>query len=620
MRRRGWAVLAAALLAVAAIAVAVILATESGGPAKIARSPACLPSAIDPSARLPGTSVDVSPAPGTGMANPHTQVSFRGAPASRLAGVAVVGSRSGRHTGAMRPYSQGDGASFLPTRAFASGETVSVRATIRGRGVEFSFRVDTPYSTARFGGFPAPPAPPSDYQSFATVPGMQAPVLTPTMTDRDPAAGDIFTTNGPGPGQYGALIYTPQGRLVWFHRLTGGVTAENLQVQDFEGRPALTFWQGKVLELGFGQGEGVIMDSAYRVLARVRGGNGLQPDLHDFQLARNGVAYVTAFNAVHCDLSKAEGRADGSILDNAVQEVDIATGLVRSEWHSIDHIGVDESQVATPEDRKPWDWFHVNSIDLQPGGEILLSARSTWASYQLDGRSVQVKWRLGGTNSSFQMGPGTTVAWQHDARRLANGDVTIFDDGSNPPLHNQSRGIRIALDFKRHRARLVSNFKHNPPLLSASQGNMQPLPGGGAVIGYGAVPQISEFGADGKLRYDAHMPLDLSFYRAFRFPWRATPATPPAVLAFFNNTEEETIVKASWNGATDVASWRVLAGARPDALAPLATVPLSGFESSAILTKKYPYAAVQALDVSGRVLGVSRPVKTIGFYAAETAR
>ena len=104
------------------------------------------------------------------------------------------------------------------------------------------------------------------------------------MPDRDPAAGDILTTNGPGPGQYGPLIYTPQGRLVWFDRLSGGEAAENLSEQTYEGQRDLTWWKGRVLSLGFGQGEDIVMNSDYQTVARVNGGNGLKADLHDFQM------------------------------------------------------------------------------------------------------------------------------------------------------------------------------------------------------------------------------------------------------------------------------------------------------------------------------------------------
>jgi hypothetical protein len=627
------------------IAVVVVLATgalsgtghKAGTPG--AASSSCLPSTLDHSAKLGGLPVDVSPAPETDTANPHTQISFLGVAPAQIQDVSVIGERSGHHTGRLHAYSQGDGASYVPDAPFDVGERVTVSATIgdgrstaagtsqsvasaKGKLVSFDFRVDTPYPTASAPSFPNPQAAPADYQSFDTLPGVQVPVLSVTVPDRDPSAGDILTTNGPGPGQYGPLIYTPQGRLVWFDHLPKGETAENLDVQSYEGRRELTFWHGKVLSLGFGQGEDVVMNSHYQTVARVPGGNGLQADLHDFQITPHGISYTTAFNAIRCNLSAVDGASDGVILDTAVQEIDMKTGLVRWEWHSLDHVGAAESETPAPKSATPWDWFHINSIDVEGGnanqsGNIFISARSTWAGYQLEGGSGDILWRLGGLKSSFKMGPGTETAWQHDGRILPNDEVTFFDDGSNPPIHQQSRGLRIALDFRTHEARLLSAYTHpDPPLLSASQGNMQTLADGNAVVGYGGVPAISEFARSGALLLDAHLPFDMSFYRAFRFPWSGRPSNPPTLLANLNNTGEETIVHMSWNGAGEVASWRVLAGERPGSLAPRTTIPASSFESSTILPKKYAYAEVQALDATRKLLGSSKPAKVSTYAAA----
>ncbi len=390
-------------------------------------------------------------------------------------------------------------------------------------------------------------------------------MLSVTVPDHDPAAGDILTTNGPGPGQYGPLIYAPDGRLLWFDRLSGGDTAEDLNEQSYEGQRVLTWWKGRVLSLGFGVGEDLVMNSHYQTVAKVDAGNGLKADLHDFRLAGDDVAYITAFNPIRCDLTSIGGSRAGTITDTAIQEIDMKSGLVRWEWHSLDHVAAAESEVEAPTGSAPWDYFHLNSIDLQPGGDILISARSTWAGYLLAHGSGKILWRLGGNKSSFKMGPGTKMAWQHDGRMLPDGQLTFFDDGSNPPIHKQSRAIRIALDQKTHEARLVSSYTHpDPPLLSASQGNAQTLPDGDTLVGYGGVPAISEYAKDGSLLLDAHQPLEMSFYRAFRFPWSGQPLTAPSVLASLNNTAEETIVHASWNGATDVAAWRVLAGRGPE--------------------------------------------------------
>jgi hypothetical protein len=631
MKRNG---LIVALVAfVALIAAAVVLAgcggSGSGGSAQSGVSPACLPATLDHSAKLAGVPVDVSPAPETDTANPATQISFLGVPAARIHVVSVVGEQSGAHAGRLEAYSQGDGASFVAEKPFAAGERVSVHVVVdpssasaasssagggaAGRQVAFGFRVDTPYPTADVPAYKNPPASPADYESFDTLPGVKAPILTVTKSDRDPAAGDVFTTNGPGPGAYGPLIYTPQGKLVWFDQLSGGLTAEDLNVQSYEGKRDLTFWQGKVLSLGFGQGEDVVLSSNYKHVATVKGGNGLWADLHEFQIAPRDVAYVTAYNPIRCDLSKAEGSSKGAIVDAAVQEIDMKTGLVRWEWHSLDHVAVSESETSPPKGT-PWDWFHLNSIDLEPDGNILISARSTWAAYQLEGGSGRILWRLGGLKSSFEMGPGTKTAWQHDGRVLPNGEVTLYDDGANPPVHEQSRALRIKLDLKTHTATLTKAYTHpNPPLLAASQGNMQTLTDGNTVVEYGGVPQLSEYAADGALLFDAHLSYEEISYRGFRFPWSGRPSSPPAVAANLNNTGEETIVHMSWNGATEVASWRVLAGEHPKALTPQTTIAAGGFESSTILPKKYAYAAVQALDTAGRVLGTSL-VARVGSY------
>jgi len=293
------------------------------------------------------------------------------------------------------------------------------------------------------------------------------------------------------------------------------------------------------------------------------------------------------------------------------------TGLVRWEWHSLDHVNAEESETEAPKGMAPWDWFHINSIDPEPDGDLFISARSTWAGYQLEGGSGRILWRLGGLKSSFKMGPGTETAWQHDGRILPDGEVTFFDDGSNPPIHQQSRAVRIALDFRTHQARLVAAYTHaNPPLLAPSQGNMQTLADGNTVVGYGGVPAISEYAQDGALLFDANLPYDMAFYRAFRFPWSGRPLSPPLVLASLNDTSEETIVHASWNGATEVAAWRVLAGKHAGSLAVQTTIPASGFESATTLPKRYPYVAVQALGAAGAVLGTSRTVKTISYAAS----
>src|SRR5438045_3357528 len=142
----------------------------------------------------------------------------------------------------------------------------------------------------------------------------------------------------------------------------------------------LTWWEGKVGASTFGRGEGVMLDSSYHEVARVRAGNGRQMDLHEFVLTPQGTALFTCYpETVRADLSSVGGPSDGQAREAIIQEVDVHSGRVRFEWRSLDHIPVTESYQSLAE---PYDYLHANSIDVAPDGNLLVSARHTWALYK----------------------------------------------------------------------------------------------------------------------------------------------------------------------------------------------------------------------------------------------
>ena len=222
--------------------------------------------------------------------------------------------------------------------------------------------------------------------------------------------------------------------------------------------------------------------------------------------------------------------------------------------------------------KEPFDFFHVNSIDLQHDGDLLIDARNTWAAYDIDPHTGQVRWRLGGKHSSFTLGPGTRTAYQHDARRQPNGNITFFDNGATPTRAPAVAGDRTGLDTHAHdRRRSCARAEHAPPLVAGSQGNMQAL-GGRRLdgrLGAGAL-LLANTHPSGQLLFDAHLPATYESYRTFRQPWSGQPSAPPS-LALVAPAHAPRRSYASWNGATGVASWRVLAGATAPALTPLAS-------------------------------------------------
>ena len=586
--------------------------------APAAAAPICTPARLNDSALQAG-SVTVSPLPGSRDASPETQISFLGVPARELAHISVTGSRTGRHAGRLLAYSQGDGASFLPARRFAEGERVQVRASIRSPGRartlldRFAVAVGDPISSTpervhrgRAG----------EVQRFRSRPDLHPPTVAVSASAAGTAPGDIFAAPYRGPGQAGPMILDPGGGLIWFKRLPAQKSATNLQVQLYGGKPVLTWWQGVISVHGFGLGEDVIADQTYTTVAHVRAGNGLQADLHEFVLEPDGTALITAYHPIRCNLSSVGGSRAGALTDGVLQRIDIRTGLVMFQWSGLDHVGLAESyelaRKSTPS--SPFDFLHLNSVDLDADGSLLVSARNTWAVYDLDARSGQISWRLGGKRSSFRMAPATRTAWQHDPRELGDGSISIFDNGASPAVKRQSRGIVVRVDAGRGTATLVSQLTHSPPLLADSQGNLQVLENGDQFIGWGEVAEFSEFDPSGQLLFDGHFPSGTESYRDFRFAWNATPAHQPAFTVAAAANGGATAF-ASWNGATDVASWRVLAGPAPSALSVVAQAPRSGFETAIALPAgaPAPFMSVQAIDRAGDVSGTAAPVRvTIG--------
>jgi len=289
-----------------------------------------------------------------------------------------------------------------------------------------------------------------------------------------------------------------------------------------------------------------------------------------------------------------------------VQEVDLTTGRVVLELHASDHVGVTETYTKLATDpTDPFDFFHANSINVDHDGHLLVSARNTWTVYKIHRQTGAVMWRLGGRRSSFAMGPGTRFAWQHDAQRRRDGTISMFDDGAQPQVEALSRGLTLKVDETAHRVAVDHTYTH-PHLLAGSQGNMQTLPNGNVLVGWGALPNLSEFSQDGALLFDARFPSSAQSYRAFRFPWRGRPTTVPA-LAAERPAAGAVRAHASWNGATDVARWVLLSGPRPSSLAARASAARSGFETVIDAPSRDAFVAVRALDRRGAVLGTSAP-------------
>ncbi len=558
--------------------------------------------------------VSAFPLPGASSALRDTEISLRGVTESDVGAVSVTGSRSGAHAGTFEPHPDGRGVSFLPSAAFEAGERVTVRTGLTVHGAtdgDFSFTiargdylVRTHTSERRV---PRPRK--GSYHSYQSD-SVKTPRLVVTRRRSGRAPGLLVLNTGwsdDRPRPDGVLIADDLGQPVWFQPREPGTKVFDVNVQSYRGRPVLTYWQGS-FAAGWGYGEYVLLDESYREVARVGAVGGDRADIHDMTITPEDTALVPSYSVIRRDLRSVGGPRSGKVLDNVIQEIDIGTGRLVFEWHSLDAISLKESY-DRPEHGKPFDYFHLNSIDVGADGNLLISARNTCAVYELDRQTGALEWRLGGKRSDFQMKRGTRFCRQHDARWAGGGAMTVFDNHVDRVRDGgRSRAIRLSVNQRQKSVRLLHAYPHPKHLAVPNKGSVRQQANGNILVGWGAAPYITEFTRHARIVFDAHFArADDGTYRAIRARWHGRPATAPHVAA--DQRGSRIVAWASWNGATDVARWQVLAGDSESALQPVISRARHGFETAMTVAGRHRFIAVRALAADGRVLGTSRTVR-----------
>jgi hypothetical protein len=450
-----------------------------------------------------------------------------------------------------------------------------------------------------------------------TAPGdLQPPLISVLKTSPHLADGSVFIapkiTAAGLTGPQGPEIIDNQGRPIFFQPIDAPYAATDFRVQQYRGKPVLTYNSGKSSGgPGHSDGEDVILDSHYEQIATVSAGNGLTADQHEFRLTPEGTALITSYHAVPYDLSPYGGPVNGQVYDGVLQEIDIASGKVVFQWDSLDHVPVSDSYIAVPTNpATPWDYFHINAVNPDSDGNLLVSGRATSTIYKIDRHTGAIIWRLGGKESDFALGAGVKFVGQHNALPEAPNVVRIFDNGNGggPATGLPSRVIDVKLDTKAKTATLVSSVQHPDGLIANSQGNAQRLPGGHLFVGWGSVGRFSEFDSAGNLLWDGQVPTGYDSYRAYRSPWVGTPDTDPTAEAA-RVDKHHVSVEAIWNGATEVDRWVVLAGRHPWSLSPAGSAHWNGLDTTIAARTNAPYVKVVALNDSGRAIGRSQAVQ-----------
>ena len=471
----------------------------------------------------------------------------------------------------------------------------------------------------------------SNHHEFVSDPSINPPKITVTKRAERTAPGLLITGSfeftsvaqqKPSENPSGPYIFDNRGQPVWFLPIPADRYALNTRVQRLGGKQVLTWWQGGISPVGIpSNGVYYIVGSDYRpvkgYVKSITGANGWTLSMHEFLITSRGTALATAYKAVPGqDLTPYGGSPNGSVVDNAIHEYDLKTGKLVYEWNMLGRLPLRDSKTR-PFGNNPWDAYHINSIDEDAGGDFLISNRSTWAIHKIDRQTNSVQWTLGGNSTSFAMAPNAQFAFQHDARFQDDDQISLFDneccgfrpDGTTaPPVYQPgSRGLILRLDHTAKTATLLRQYT-SAGRVSGTQANAQVLRNGNVFVGWGQQPFLSEFSETGQLLFEARFPGNQISYRALRQRWTGRPRSRPVVAV--KRSGRRTQVAMSWNGATDVAAWRILAGRSSRRLAVVGRrVRRSGFETKRTVSSRGPHFRVQALSARGRVLGTSAVVR-----------
>ncbi|EZF56811.1 hypothetical protein H112_00898 [Trichophyton rubrum D6] len=408
---------------------------------------------------------------------------------------------------------------------------------------------------------------------------IRASVLETTkMGETDP--GYIFVTPWNGHRSGHPSIYKDDGQLVW--QGPEG-TIFGFRPQNLSNNPMLVFWEGDFTGTGYGHGAVNLLNSSYHLVHKVTltegyFNTGLDHEVESHIDYHEGIVendkkalLVAAANITQADLRSVGGPEEGWVIDGLIYDIDIETNKVLFRWSAVEHIDQIPFKLSQrplldtgTSEKNPWDFFRVSST-VRYGDDYLISWDYGCSVLHI-ARNGSVAWNLNGiTGGDFKMKPNSKFCFQYGLRlgmhtdekitiSMHNNDNSEFSNTMNP-----TTGLVLDLDLKKMEVvgqRRMWNHEH--PIVSRDLGSFQALGTGHCIVHHGQIPLIEEYNKDDELvmqiRY-GHDLVDAS-YRVHRVSWTGMPITKPSVKAC-RKADKDIVVYVSWNGSTDIESWKV---------------------------------------------------------------
>ncbi|KAI0023511.1 ASST-domain-containing protein [Xylariomycetidae sp. FL0641] len=453
-----------------------------------------------------------------------------------------------------------------------------------------------------------------------------APLFQVSKWDKEASGlggGYILMSTDVGDERYGAMFFSGDDlSLVWaLPRPDGGADAN---VQTLDGENVLTVFaqfipsHSENYDLIYGQDLQLKYNfTTIRAAALA--------DAHEFFLTDEGTAVVTEYpTRSPWDMTSVGGGKNGTLLDSCFQDINFQDNRLVFKWCASDHFPVSRS-LSTYNASEEFDAYHINAVSKGPDGNYLVSLRHLANAFNVNATDGSIIWQVGGATSDFAYvnstiptvdEEGFVFQFQHEVRYVDDSmkQISLFDNhqsdnvvasaGACRTVNGCSRGLVLDVDYEAMTYTVSAVLNHPRDLIARAMGSNVLLPNGNRLVQWGIQPSITEHDQQGDVVLEAEYGLWLGAahsYRTFWIPeadWVTSPTTKPDVAV------EDNTVYVSWNGATKVKQWAIVACGTDT---PKKTVTRDGFETAIDVSDLgLDKFAVAALDKNGETLATSK--------------
>ena len=372
-------------------------------------------------------------------------------------------------------------------------------------------------------------------------------------TSNNPDSEYIFIDNRGGNGDPWNVIFDNSGQPVWYSKYPD--ERRDMKIQHNGVLTMLARDQGGNHFNGF--------NTNYQQITQYWTTNGYSGDEHELQVLADGTYFLIGLDTETVDMSQyiAGGSTSASVTGDAIQEF-TANGDLIFQWRAWDHLNILDEQQFIDLTSSGFDFTHMNSIDVDTDGNILLSSRNTSETTKIDRNTGAIIWRLGGVRSSFTFpnDPLNGPRNQHAVRMVSTNLYTMFDDGN---LHNPSvsRGVEFQVDTNKLTATVVWQYPPvpNTALYAYYMGNAQRLPNGNTLIDWavGNLPKLTEIAPDGSKAFEMNWVNQYEAYRVWRCPWHGVALQPYLLVESY---PDNVTLLFNQFGDTNVAYYSIYGG------------------------------------------------------------